>query len=81
MYDYIDELIKETQLMKGTSTTPAVSHLLAVNPDCDKLNVANVVLHHHLTAKLLCLSKRTQPDQQLAVSVLTKCIVKMIGKS
>jgi hypothetical protein len=77
LYDYIDELIKEmpAKLMTGTSATPAANHLFAVNPDCDELNEVNAALYHHLTAKLLYLSKRTRPDLLLAVSFRTKCIV------
>jgi hypothetical protein len=77
MYDYIDELIKETpaKLMKGTSATPATNHLFTMNPDCNKLNEVDAALYHHLTAKLLYLSKITRPDLLLAVSFLTKRVI------
>jgi hypothetical protein len=61
--------------MTGTSATPAANHLFTVNPDCDKLNEFDVALYHHLTAKLLYLSKRTRPDLLLAVSFLTKRVI------
>jgi hypothetical protein len=77
MYDYIDELIKETpaELMMGTSAMPAANHLFAMNPDCDKLNEVDAALYHHLTVKLLYLLKRTRPDLLLAVSFLTKRVI------
>jgi hypothetical protein len=73
MNDFIQELLKECpdDLMKGTSTTPAALHLFAVNPDCEKLDSDTSTMYHHLTAKLLYLSKRTRPDLQLAVSFLS----------
>jgi hypothetical protein len=74
MYDYIDELIREAaaDLTKGASVTPAANHLFAVNPDCPKLDEVDTTLYHHLTAKLLYLSKRTRPDLLLAISFHTK---------
>jgi hypothetical protein len=70
MYDYTDELINETpkDLIKGTSATPAANHLFAVDPECNKLNEVDGDLYHHLTAKLLYLSKWTWADLLLAVS-------------
>jgi hypothetical protein len=77
MNDFIEELLKECpdDLMKGTSTTPAAAHLFAINPDCEKLDSATATMYHHLTAKLLYLSKRTRPDLQLAVSFLSTCVL------
>jgi hypothetical protein len=77
MYDYIDELIKETpaELMKGSSVTPTANHLFTVNPECVKLNDVDAAIYHHLTAKLLYLSKRTWPDLLLTVSFLTKQVL------
>jgi hypothetical protein len=73
MYDYIDELLKETpaDLMKGVSASGAASHLYAVNENAEKLDSETVIMFHHLTAKLLYLSKRTRPDLQTPVSFLT----------
>jgi hypothetical protein len=73
MHDYITELIKECpdDLMKGPSTTPAAAHLFSINPACAKLDDESAILYHHLTAKLLYLSKRARPDLQLAVSFLS----------
>jgi hypothetical protein len=61
MNDFIQELLKECpdDLMKGTSTTPAASHLFVVNPSCKKLDNDTTTMYHHLTAKMLYLSKRT----------------------
>jgi hypothetical protein len=77
MYDYIDELINETpaELMKGSAVTPVSSHLFLVNLKCDKLNDVDAALYHHLTAKLLYLSKQARPDLLLAVSFLTKRVI------
>jgi hypothetical protein len=77
MFDYIEELIKDTpsELMKGSSVTPAVNHLFGVHPECVKLNDVDTAIYHHLTAKLLYLSKRTQPDLLLNVSFLTKQVL------
>jgi hypothetical protein len=60
MYD-----IKETpaELMEGSSVTPAANHLFTVNPECVKLNDDDAAIYHHLTAKLLYLSKRTGTTQ------------------
>lgn len=73
MTDYIDELLKEvpTELMKGVSSTAAAGHLFAVNEKAEKLDGETAILFHHLTAKLLYLSKRTCPDLQTPVSFLT----------
>jgi hypothetical protein len=73
MFDFIDELLKECpdDLMKGTSVSPAAGHLFDVNPDCDKLDEQTATLYHHLTAKLLYLSKRTRPDLQPTVAFLS----------
>ena len=57
--------------MKGPSATPAANHLFNVNPDCNKLGGEKASEFHHLTEKLLYLSKRARPDLQTAVSFLT----------
>jgi hypothetical protein len=73
MFDYIDELLKECpeDLMKGVSSTGASSHLYNINDSAEKLDRETAILFHHLTAKLLYLSKRTRPDLQTPVSFLT----------
>jgi hypothetical protein len=77
MYDYIEELINKTpvELMKGSGVTPAANNLFLVNPGCDKLNQVDAALYHHLTTKLLYLSKRSRPDLLLTVSFLTKRVI------
>ena len=57
--------------MKGASVTPAANDLFNVNPDCRKLGEEKVSQFHHLTSKLLYLSKHARPDLQTAVSFLT----------
>jgi hypothetical protein len=61
MYDYIKEFIQEVpaNLVKGTSTTHVANHLFTVNPVCPKLDEVDAAFYHHLTAKVLYLSKRT----------------------
>jgi hypothetical protein len=72
MFDYISELVKETpdDLFKGPARSPASNYLFHVNPKAKKLDDDAAVLFHHLTAKLLYLSKRTRPDLLTAVSFL-----------
>ena len=73
MKDFIQGVLDECpgELMKGASATPAANHLVNVNPDCNKLGEEKVSQFHHLTAKLLYLSKHAHLDLQTAVSFLT----------
>ena len=73
MKDFIQGVLDECpgELMKGASATLAANHLFNVNPDCNKLGEEKASQFHHLTAKLLYLSKRARPDLQTAVSFLT----------
>ena len=73
MKDFIQGVLDECleELMKGPSATPAANHLFNVNPDCNKLGEEKASQFHHLTAKLLYLSKCAHPDLQTAVSFLT----------
>ena len=59
------------ELIKGASVTLAANHLFNVNPDCRKLGEEKASQFHHLTAKLLYLSKHAQPDLQTTVSFLS----------
>ena len=72
MHNYISELINACpdSLLKGTPKSPAGNHLFNVNPDSEKLDKDKAVLFHHLTAKLLYLSKRTRPNLLPTVSFL-----------
>ena len=76
MKAFIDDLIAETpsELLKGMAASPAGQHLFNVNEICPKLSKEQAELFHHLTAKLLYLSKRTHPDIQTAVAFLTTCV-------
>jgi hypothetical protein len=77
MFNYIHELLLKCpdDLMKGASSTPGAHHLIAVNPDGEKLNQETSIIFHHLTAKLLYLLRRMLPDLQLLLSFLTKQVV------
>ena len=73
MPEYINGMILETpdSLLKGTSTTPAASHLFTTRDNSQPLPTDEATLFHHLVAKLLYLAKWTHPDLLLAVSFLT----------
>ena len=73
MHDFIQGVLDECpeDLMKGASVTLAANHLFNINPDCRKLGEEKVSQFHHLTGKLLYLSKCARPDQQTVVSFLT----------
>ena len=73
MKAFIEDLIAETpsELLKGMAASPAGQHLFNVNENCPKLSKEQAELFHHLTTKLLYLSKRTRPDIQTAVAFLT----------
>ena len=71
-----DDLIAETpsELQKGMAASPGGQHLFTVNEECPKLSEKQADLLHHLTAKLLYLSKRTRPDIQTTIAFLTTCV-------
>ena len=46
------------------------NHLFEINPECEKLSLAQADKFHHFVAKLLYLAKRTRPDIWLAVAFL-----------
>jgi hypothetical protein len=72
MEEYIWELLEETpEDMAGVCATPAANHLFQVNNQPVLLSQERSDLFHHLTAKLLYLSKRARPDIQTAVAFLT----------
>jgi len=72
IHNYIDELIKEVpkDLLSGKASTPASNFMFNVNPKCSKLDNETSVMYHHLTAKLLYVSKRVCPNILTAVSFL-----------
>ena len=73
MQDYIQGIIDECpkDLQSGAATSLAANHLFQVNPNAEKLNQQDADLFHHLTAKLLYLSKHVCPDLETAVAFLT----------
>ena len=73
MKDFIQGVLDECpgELMKGPSATLAANHLFNVIPDCNKLGAEKASEFHHLTAKILYLSKCARPDLQTAVLFLT----------
>jgi Reverse transcriptase (RNA-dependent DNA polymerase) len=72
MDDYVSQLLEETpdELLKGTFASAAGNHLFKTNPKSERLDSETSVLYHHLTMRLLYLSKRARPDLQTAVSFL-----------
>ena len=73
MKDCIDGPLAEApdDLFKGrVPTSCAANHLFAVREDATPLNEEDAEMFHHLTAKLLCLCKRTRPDLQLPTTFL-----------
>jgi len=73
MKDYVMEIISEAQGdMSGTAPTPAGNHLFSVNTTSALyLNKSDAQQFHHIMAKLLFLCKRSRPDLQTAVALLT----------
>ena len=72
MQKYIEELLNEVpEDMKGVSMTPAADNLFEVSPEAESLDHPRKELFHHLTAKLLYLSRRARPDIQTAVAFLS----------
>jgi hypothetical protein len=73
MDHYVNELLDKVpvDMRNGTSTTPAAAHLYDVNDEAEKLDQEQVETFHTITAKLLFLSKRAQPDLQQAIGFLT----------
>ena len=74
--DYKGELLKECpdRFMKGISISPAGNYLFNVNLECKKLDSEMAVIFHHLTARLLYLSKLIRPDLLTTVSFLCTCV-------
>ena len=72
MYDYLRRMFEELPTeMVGTSELPALAHLFQTNDeDPVLLGRGQAEEFHHLTAKLLFLSKRARPDISTAVAFL-----------
>ena len=72
MDDYIENFLEETpDEMGGTAATPALGNLFDVHDTAEKLDSEKADMFHHMTAKLLYLSKRVRVDIQTAVAFLT----------
>lgn len=72
MSDYIEEMLDDIPKdMIGDASTPAADHLFHVDNNATTLDETAAQLFHHITAKLLFLSKRARPDIQTAVAFLT----------
>jgi hypothetical protein len=84
-YMYVEVLIDEIpEEFTGHAATPAANHLCQVNYKAEKLNDENSEKFHHLTAKLLYLSKRARPDLQTAVAfyaITSNNRTSMIGRN
>jgi hypothetical protein len=73
MNDYVENLLNEVpEKMSGHAATPAANQLFSVNDKAEKISDEDSEKYHHLTAKLLYLSKRARPDLQTAVAFLCK---------
>ena len=73
MNDYVENLLDEVpEEMSGHAATPAAHQLFTVNDKAEKISDEKSKQYHHLTAKLLYLSKRARPDLQTAVAFLCK---------
>jgi hypothetical protein len=74
MDDYVEGILEEARDdMSGESATPAADHLFTVNEEPDSehmLLTEDSEYFHTMTAKLLLLSKRAQPDVQTPVAFL-----------
>jgi hypothetical protein len=71
--DYVENLLDKVPTgMSGHAATPAANHLFSINDKADKISNEDSEKYHHLTAKLLYLSKRARPDLQTAVAFLCK---------
>ena len=73
MNDYIENLLDEVpKEMSEHAATLAANQLFSVNNKAMKISDEDSEKYHHLTAKLLYLSKRARPDLQTAVAFLCK---------
>jgi len=73
MNDYAENLLDEVpKEMSRHAATPTANQLFSVNNKAEKISDENSKKYHHLTAKLLYLSKRARPDLQTAVAFLCK---------
>jgi hypothetical protein len=71
--DYIKSVIADMpEEMKGTSATPAASHLFSVKENPVPLPRDQADIFHRMVMQLLYLSQRGRPDLQLAISYLCK---------
>jgi hypothetical protein len=73
MTQYVKNLLENIpkDMQVGISVTPAAGHLYEVSENAEPLDKSMSENFHTLTAKLLFLSKRAQPDLQQAIGFLT----------
>ena len=83
MPEYIDGMVREIplSLLKGTSTTPAASHLFNTNPNTPLLSTIDAVTYHHLVAKLLYLTKCTCTVLSLSLPCVFKHLTRMVSRN
>jgi len=71
MEDYIDNMLTDVPGdMDGHTMTPAGSHLFKVNTGAERLDKDTSEVFHSITAKILFLCKRGQPDVQVPIAFL-----------
>jgi hypothetical protein len=71
MDDYVHDLLNEAlEDMSGEAAMPVANHLFDVNEKPEYLTKEQAELFHHLTAKILFLSKWVWPELQMAVAFL-----------
>ena len=72
MEDYVEGILEEApDDMSGEAGTPAANHLFDISDTPEALDEKTSELFHHMTAKMLFLSKRARPDILGTVAFLT----------
>eukprot|EP00957_Ditylum_brightwellii_P019864 1498822-Ditylum_brightwellii.AAC.1 len=72
MTSYVQEIIKDfPEVIQGIAATPAAEHLFQVNKEGTPLEERMARQFHASTSKLLFLCKRSRPDLQTTVALLT----------
>jgi len=94
MQDYIENLLETPADMKGIAVMPATNHLFEIKPNAALLDKEKLEEYHHLTTKLLYLSKQVCPDittcvsfedyttiSKMTVSLLPVCLLSVLSMS
>ena len=75
MYNYIEDVLKETtDNMNGIAVTSASDNLFQVDTIAIRLDDKMAEYFHCMTVQLLFVSKRAQPDIQVAFTFLCTCV-------